>query len=148
MASDPNGVLTPDDYTYYAVQRRRVNDTYGMGVGQNAYQAALLQRQRDKGISDVGRAYEGNVRKLPQPFAKRGMLNSGLYGRARFDMENDRQRALKGYGDAYNDQMAGLYVSHMQLGQTKDSALSDVDMQEEARRATALAIKAGGGGVY
>jgi hypothetical protein len=146
MANDPQNVLTADDYTYYQVGRRRVNDTFALSKAQNDYQGGIATRARDRGLSDLKRQYQLAQRKFPQTYAKRGLLNSGLYNRGQYDLQLQNTMQKKNIQGSFGDQMGGLYMAGLQLGATRDSALSDIDMQEQARRATAQAIGVHNGG--
>lgn len=147
VVTDPKGLLNPDDYTHYQVQRRRINDTYNLGLPQNKWQRSLVRNEyaRDKG--DLSRQFAEMREQLPGGYAGRGLLNSGIYHRGLADLAGDRSRAFGRLRGGFEDQTFGLDLARQQLGQVRTNARSDIDDMEAARRAAvAASLRAATGG--
>ncbi len=147
QVKDPYGVLTADDFTNFQVQRQRVNDTYNLGAAQNQFQKNLLQLQYDQSVGDLKRAYAKGFRGLASPFSRRGLLNSGLYAQGRADYDTNYRTNLENATAMFNQNMSGIDLANSQLGDVKRSSLSEIDMRDAARRATAYSLKMNGVGV-
>ena len=144
---DPYGVLTADDFTNFQVQRQRVNDTFNLGVAQNQYQRDSLQQQYDQGLAGLKRRYAQGFRSLSSPWSRRGLLNSGLYQRGIKDYEDSYNQQLRDAAETFNQSLAGIDLSNQQLKSVKDASISEIDLRDAARRATAYSLKMGGIGV-
>lgn len=142
-SDEGRGDLTPDDYGYFQVARRRVTDTHGLNTFQNIYQADSLTKQRDISRQDLMRQFDRNRRKFSGGYAKGGIMNSGIYARHLADLYSDRDYGLNRIESQYAQQLAGLRLAQQQLDATKDNSLSDIDTQEAARRAAVAAALRG-----
>ena len=138
-----SSLLSPEDINYFATGRRRVNDTYNLGQAQGNY-------QRDVAAGAFGRA-QGNLLsqyakmrdRLPYGYARRGMLNSGIYQKGLADFAQDKNRAIGDLAGSYAEQTAGFDLAQRQLAQVRQSSLMDLDEQEQSRiAATAAALRA------
>lgn len=147
QVKDPYGVLTADDFTNFQVQRQRVNDTYNLGAAQNQYQKNLLQLQYDQSVGDLKRSYAKGFRSLPSQYSRRGLLNSGIYAQGKQDFNTNYNTNLDNMTKMFNQNMGGIDLSNTQLGDVQRSSLSEIDMRDAARRATAYSLKMNGIGV-
>ena len=145
--SDPYGVLTPEDFTSFQVQRQRVNDNYNIGTAQNDYQRSGLQLQYDQSVGDMKRAYAMQLRTLPGSFSKRNLLHSGLYEQAKSDFKTNWQAQQNNASQQFQHAKFGMDLAGTQLGDVRTSSLGEIDFKDSARRATAYNLRMNGIGV-
>ena len=141
------GVLSPDDFSYFEQQRRRIRNQYLQGTQQAKYQGSLLDAENSRSKRDLTRQF-GEIRnQLPGQFAGGGVLNSGIYQKALTDYATDRSTGFADLSARYLEQKQGLSQSLGQLSSIYKSSLDDVASSEAARRATAEAIRIAQGGI-
>lgn len=128
--------LSADEFNYFATNRRRIRDQYALGDIQNTFQQGVVGNQYGRSMGDLVATWDRQREKLPYGFAKRGMLNSGVYQNALSQYGQDRMRATANLNGQYQDQMNALRAAHDQLGFVRDQSLQDIDQQETARRQT------------
>jgi hypothetical protein len=130
------GDLTADDLNYFQTQKRRVNQTYGYGVGQNQWQRDSAKGAYDRSAADL-KAQFGQMRsQLPSAYAKGGLLNSGIYARGLDRFQADRTRARGNLLGDYNAQLSGLSLADRQLESVRRNSLDDLSSAAAARRAS------------
>lgn len=139
--SDPSGGLTPDDYNYYRTARWRVADTAALGLEQNEYQQRLARNAYGRNKTNLSDQFARMSEKFAGPYAGRGLLNSGIYNKDLTDFRVGRERQMGDLRMAYEDQLAGLNQARSQIERTHGSTLTDLNVQEQARRATADALR-------
>lgn len=134
------GLLNPEELSYFRTARRRVQDTYGMGAAQNQFEQGAAKRGYGRKLGDVTRQFDQMRSKIPWGFASRGMLNSGLHQKAVADYGIARTNTIGDLRGAHEDQMGALNLAAQQLGQIRTSTLSDVDEQQQSRVASIAAM--------
>lgn len=140
---DPKGALGPEDYNYFLARRRQVNDTYSLGDSQNRYQRQIADLGYNQQRQGLVQRFAQQRRALPGGYARRGMLNSGIYQRGRSDFMQNRDTQLGNLDQQYGLGQFGFDMAGTQLEQTRRSALDDLESQEVARRAAlAAALRA------
>lgn len=135
--ADPT--LNPEDLNWFASSRRRVNDTYNLGLAQNNYQQSVLGNQFARSLGDTTRQFSRMREKMPWAAARRGLMNSGIWNKQLADFGVDKNAAIANLTGQMNDQKFGLQLAQNQLGQIRGSALLDLNDQEAARRAAIAA---------
>lgn len=140
---DPQSILDND---YYRSARRRVNDTYGMGVSQNTQQQSQLRNTFGRQKGDLVRQFADMRERLPGSFAGRGMLNSGMYQHALTQFGDRRAQSFADLGQQQTDGLAGLQLARDQMEWTRGATLGDLEEQQAARRrAIAASLQAAQG---
>ena len=135
-----NPELDPTEVAYYDSLASRLNSTFDQSMAANQLQQTQLSTENDIRMEDLTRRFEQVRDKLPGGFAKRGILNSGIYNNALTEYGTDRSNAFSDMSRQFNNQMAGLQQQAAQLGQTKQTGLGDVEVQRAARRNAKAAI--------
>lgn len=135
-----NPELDPTELAYYDSLASRLNSTYDQAAANNQLQQTQLSTENDVRLEDLTRRFEQMRDKLPGGFAKRGVLNSGIYNNALTEYGTDRSNAFSDMSRQFNNQMAGLQQQAAQLGQTKQTGLADVELQRAAKRNAKAAI--------
>lgn len=72
-------VTDPYLQAYYDTQRRNVNDSYQMGLAQNAEQKSLSTLSYQQKLSALQDKLNQEQTTMPDTFANRGILHSGIY---------------------------------------------------------------------
>lgn len=138
-----SSLLSPEDINYFSTGRRRVNDTYNLGQAQGVYQRDVAAGNFGRSQRNLLSQYSKMRDRLPYGYAKRGMLNSGIYQKGIADFAQQKNQAIGDLGAQYGEQMAGFDLAQRQLGGVRSSALMDLDEQEQSRiAATAAALRA------
>lgn len=138
--------LNPEEINYYATRRRQVTDTHNLGQAQNTYQQGAMGRDLERTTGDLAYQYGQMRDKAPWGYAARGLLNSGIYQKGLYDLQQSGYvRPLNNITSQYQDQLGALQLASQQLGQVQSGALSDVDEAEKARIAAVAASLRGAG---
>lgn len=130
------GDLTSDDLNYFQTQKRRINQTYGYGIGQNQWQRDTSKGEYDRSLADLRAQFGQMRRQLPAQYAKGGMLNSGIYARGLDQWQSDFTRGQGNLAGQYNNQLAGLTLADRQLESVRRNSLDDLASAGTARRAS------------
>lgn len=135
--------LDPMDIATYAAQRRKAQAGYGQGLAQATYDQNMSQTKLTRDLGDVDQSYARKRENLPGQYARRGLMNSGIYqgalGRHAADQTQERQRALQ----SYQERLGQLEINKQNLGQNLNLAMTEIAEQEAARRAQIAAALRG-----
>lgn len=131
--------LNPEDFNYFRQARRRVDQTYQLGLGQNQYQREVVGNAYGRQRADLVRRFGQMRDRIPGSFARRGMLNSGMHQKAWADFASDRARSYDDLRAQRDDQLAGLTLARNQMESTRRWAVDDLEEQETARLAAIAA---------
>lgn len=142
--ADPKGTLNPEDYTHFRTQKWRVNDTYNLAQAQNTHEQNSARNERERTLQELTRQFTSQRQGLANGWARRGMMNSGLWQKHLGDFNTARNQAFAHTRGHYQDQLGGLDLAKQQLGTVRTNALSDIDIQQAARRAAVQAMRSGG----
>lgn len=142
--ADPRGHLDPEDYTRFRTAKWRINDTYALGRQQNTHERNSLTNERSRSLQELARQFTQQRDGLAGGFAKRGLMNSGIWQKQLSDFNTHRNMARGHLEGAYADQLGGNKLARQQLNSVRVNALSDIDVQAAARRAAVEAMRAGG----
>lgn len=146
--------LDPFAQDYYNAARRRVDDTYQIGLTNNndrQQQADMTFQQRLQGLQD---RLDQERNQLPDAYAAHGLINSGIYNYGSQPGQSGGMGALQRFQLNYNTQLGDLrnqqtsvdtQYGHQgqQLGQTYHDqlgALSTQQADDVARQSIADAI--------
>lgn len=138
--ADPRGQLNPEDYNYFLTKRRQINDTLGLGTAQTQYQRNTSRLGHNQRRQQLVQQFSRVGERLPGRFARRGLLNSGLYHKGVAEHLRDRDASLANLDQDFNQQLYGLDLADTQLEAVRRSALDDIEAQEAARRAAIAAM--------
>lgn len=139
------GDLGPEDYNWFQTARRKVNDSYSLGVSQNQFSKDSLSNAYARSQGDLASKYALARPNLGTSYAKRGLLNSGIYQQGLVNFNTDQGKAYSDLASAYQDQLGGYDLARSQLEQTRAGATQDLADQEAARRAAvAASLRAAG----
>lgn len=130
--------MTPEETHYYLSKRNQLNESYGLGAAQNNYQAGTVRNAYTRQLGDYARQYDKVREKIPYGFARRGMMNSGLYQKALTDYNTERNAGYANMQGAFNDQIGAYDLALGQMGQVKQSSLTEVDAQQKLAETAAL----------
>lgn len=140
------GGLDAQALTGFNVQKRRVNEAYGLGLAQNRFQKSRTRNEYTRGRRDLVARFGEARRELPGAYAQGGLLNSGLWQKRVADFNAERQRALGSLQGRFREENSGLRLARRQLEQVRRGALDDIKSQRAARRsATASALRSARG---
>lgn len=134
------GLLDPEELSYFRTARRRVQDTYGLGAAQNTFEKGRAGATFARNVGDLTKQFDAMRSKVPWSFAGRGLLNSGLHQKAVADFDVNRTSSFGNLRAQYDDQLGGLDLAAQQLAAVRAGALSDVDDQERSRVAAIAAM--------
>jgi hypothetical protein len=130
-----DGYLNVEDDTYFRQGKRRVKDTYLLGLNQNQYQRDTVRNAYGRQRGDLVQQYAQLRDRIPGSFAARGMLNSGMQEKAWRDFKDQRQNAYANLAGQRDDQLSGLTLARNQLASTRAGTLDDLEEQRTARLA-------------
>lgn len=133
------GDFNPEDWNYFRQSRRRIDDAYMLALPQNQWEARSQANQFQRAKGDMAEQFARQRVQLPQQFAGRGLLNSGIYQDALSKFGANRSRATANLRQQYEEQRFGTDLARQQLEQTRGNALEDIEWQEAARRAAIAA---------
>ena len=126
--------LDPESVNSFETSRRRVRTTYGQGLAQNTFQKGRLDQAAGRGRFDLMKRFDAMRNKMPGGFAKRGLLNSGIYQESLANYGADRLTATNRFEEDTLGAQNQLQLGANQLDELYKDALTDIDGQESARR--------------
>lgn len=125
---------TPTEIAMWGNQRMQVADQYGNTSAQLAFQRAMQQGQESQDWSGMNRQFDRTRETLPGQFARRGLLNSGIYGNALTQYAQDRYHATAGLALKYQQSLGQLNLNQQQAQTNYTSGTSQIYNSETARR--------------
>ena len=134
-----SSLLNPDEVGYFNTARRRVTDSYGIGQAQNAYQRDTAASAFARSQGTLMQRYAQMRDRLPYGYAKRGLLNSGIYQKGLADFAQQKNQAIGDLAGQFQDQNAGFDLAQRQLASVYSGAGMDLDEQEKQREAAVAA---------
>ena len=119
----------------YDTRRSQARQAYANMAAQNTFSSGQAGLGYGRSVRDLTRKFDQMRSRLPGGFARRGLLNSGIYGSAlqnyatnRANTMNDLQQQLAG--------TQGQYALQGQMGEnTLNTALAAIQAEQDARRA-------------
>lgn len=137
--------LSMDEVGFFGRNRRRVDNTWELGSAQNRFQKQAAGETYAQNLGSLTRQFTQMREKMPYGFARRGTMNSGLWGRALGEYATNRSTAFGNLATNYNRQQAGFRLTDEQLANVKSESHKDIDNQEAMRIATiAASLRAAG----
>lgn len=126
--------LSPVDLAAYDQQRQAASSTYGSGLAQLQYQRGVAGQNYGNTQYNLAHQYSLQRAALPGGYARRGLLNSGIYGNALSEADQSQSRALSQASLGYQQQLGGYGINEQNLGSTYTNALANIGAAESARR--------------
>ena len=136
--------LYPHEKQWFQAQRSRAKQAFELGSAQSTYERDLSNRQAGWNRGDLIRNYSRQRESFSNPWNKRGMLNSGMYGQALQRYTGDHQRDLQRQGQANQWKNEGFDMAGDQLARVRDEALTELQNQEREYQNTLATILRGG----
>lgn len=154
----PAANSTTDPYlsAYYAMQTQNVKDNYGMQMAQNAQAQNLGDISFSQKLQALNDKLGQEQNTFEDPYASRGLLNSGIFNNDTANTDNMGAKQLFAYNSGLarsnlNQQQQGADAAYQQRGTQLNNTMSDqlqgiqqVQAADQARSAINDAITAGG----
>ncbi len=135
--------LTSDEGNYFRTRERQVKDTYNIGQAQNTYQQQTGKQQFGRATTDLARKFDQMREQMPWGHARRGTLNSGIWGGDLQRYATDRSTATTNLNAGYQEQLGALQLAQQQLAAIKGGGLLDMEDAKEARLRTVAEMISG-----
>ncbi len=135
--------IDPAEQAAYDNQRRRATDTFQFGQSRYAAQRGNIQQNQGLDTNRLARRFDRMRESLPGGYARRGLLNSGLYKRGLTDMGLDRQAAFSDLTAKYQQMLSNLSFDQYGAGIQYGNQIGDIDDAERVRRAQLAAALQG-----
>lgn len=129
--------LTPEEGNFFRTKKRQVTDTYNLGEAQLKFQKDTAGQQFGRAKTDLARKFDQMRDKMPWGHAKRGTMNSGLWGLDLGQYGKERGSAQSNLGATYQEQLGAMNLAGQQMAAVKAGGLLDLDEAEQARLAMA-----------
>ncbi len=127
--------LSPWEIAAYQTRQDQASTAYQNSLASNTYQRSMLgianQRNRDR----MGQQWTQYRNQLPGGYARRGLLNSGIYKQALTDYANNRQRSFDDLDFSYTTQLGQYDLDKQNFTNTYNAGLTGIEAERAARRA-------------
>lgn len=131
--------LDPMDIYQFGSMRRKAK----LGVAQNNaqynYNRTGIRDAYNINKKDLNYKFSQARTQLPGQFAKRNLLNSGIYGDALKQYAKQREMAQNAQMTNYMNQFGGLGLQRSQFNDTYANTMLDINEAENAKRASIAA---------
>jgi hypothetical protein len=128
--------LDPMDIYQFDSARRKTRLGYAQDNAQNNLQRSQLRSQSQIQRKDLNYKFGQIRQQLPGGFAKRNLLNSGIYGDALRQYAKQREMATNAQMTGYMNQFGQLGLQRAQTNDTYANSMADIIEAENAKRAT------------
>jgi len=131
--------MSPEEIAAYESRRAALRGQYAASQAQNTYNQGLARIGYTTGSRDLTRQFDQMRQRLPGGYAKRGLLNSGIYKQG---LENYGVERANSFGDLQQRLQSAL--GQFTIDQQSSSAnygtgLAQIATEEAARRAALAA---------
>lgn len=134
--------ISPAESTAYENRRRRARDTYEGGLAALESQRGDVMAKQGLDTAQFTRNWDQSRNRLPGGYARRGLLNSGIYKRGLEQYAQARQQASSQLGLRYQAMLNQMNQQQMAAGLQFNNTMGDLYDQEAMRRAEiAAALK-------
>lgn len=131
--------IDPAEQAGWDNRRRRATNQYQIGQAQSTFNRGQLTANRGIETGNLAKQYDRMRTRLPGSYAKRGMLNSGIYGQGLQDYGSDRVGAFGQLAQRYASQFGQLDLSDQAATTTYNDNIGDIYDQERIRRSQVAA---------
>lgn len=112
----------------------RIGLQHDLGTAQNDWEKGTAKLGYQWNVDDAVRQFARQRAGLPGQFNRRGMAESGMWGRALTDFESDRARNLSRMYGSLQNKLSGFTINQDALDRIRKQAYADLDAQKEAVR--------------
>ncbi len=149
MATSATSAMDPLLQQYYDMQRRNVNDTYQIGLSENAAAKSMTDLSYQQKLMALQDKLDQEQGRLPDPYAARGLMNSGIWNwngagqmgaKQQFAYDSALAKTNMEQQQSSLDSQYGL--KNTELGTTNQDSLAGIQSQEAADQARQAASDA------
>lgn len=134
--------IDPAEQLAWDNQRRAARNTYQGSLVNLDFQRGAAQQNQGLDFNKLTTQFDQMRNNLPGGFAKRGLLNSGIYGDKLQQYGTARSSAFSDLASKYQQMLGGLGQQQNAAGINYSNTLGGVDDQEAIRRSQiAAALK-------
>lgn len=135
--------IDPIEQEAWDNRRSRARSTFETTSAQNEFRRSNILQNQGLDTASLARRFDRMREQLPGGYARRGLLNSGIYGQGLKRYGEDRQSAQTNLYARYQ-QMLGDLSMQQQLGAVNYmNTVGDINDQERVRRAQIAAALQG-----
>ena len=138
--ANPNGSNPYGVDAGYLMNKRRVEDNYGISKAAIDYSKSTATRDYGQGVQKFNQVWGQNARQQPWGWGARGMLRSGAQRNATDNFNWNRGVQSQEMYQNYQDRMFGYNQQQASLAQQRSRDLEGLELSE-AQRIAALAAQ-------
>lgn len=127
--------MTPWEIAAYQNRTDQAGTAYQNSLAQDTFSRSMADVYFQRNSDRLGQQFDKSRSQLPGSFARRGLLNSGIYQQALTDYANSRQQAFGDLNFDYSNQKGQLDVNKQGFTNTYNTSLTGVEAEKAARRA-------------
>lgn len=127
--------IDPAEMAAWDGRRRRATNQYQVGQAQGQFNRSLGKQNQGIETRNLTQQYGQMRENLPGSYARRGMLNSGIYGRGLQQYGTQRTTAFGDLASKYQQQFGQLDLTDQANTVNYNDQLGDINDQERVRRA-------------
>jgi hypothetical protein len=135
--------IDPAEQAAYDNQRRRATDTFQFARSNFAFQRGNVQQNQGIDTNKLARQFDQMRERLPGGYARRGLLNSGIYKRGLTNYGLERQSGFADLAAKYQQMLGQLNMNEFGAGIDYGNTIGDINDQERIRRAQLAAALQG-----
>jgi hypothetical protein len=132
--ADPALELDYGTQAALAAARSKASNTYGQARATNDYQRSSLDARFNQNQAQMGLQWDRQRGKLPGGYARRGLLNSGVYHQGLQDYAVNRGNAYNQALQQYGEQAGAIGLQGQSTEQTYADAMATIAAQEQMAR--------------
>lgn len=126
--------IEPAEQASWDGRRRRATNQYQRGQAQGVFNRGVARQNEGIETRDLAQRYGKMRENLPGQFARRNMLNSGIFGRALQDYGSERTTSFGNLASRYQQQFGQLDLTDQSATGGYNDQLGDINEQEALRR--------------
>jgi len=127
--------LSPEELAAYNTRRNVANTAANRSLAYLTYQRQQAEQNYGQERNRVQTAWNQNWYNQQGGFGRRGLFNSGIFRGAGTNWQQQSDNALADQRRAYDQLLGGLGQQELNVEATRNSALSGVDAEQQARQA-------------
>lgn len=116
-------------------RRSAARQRYSNALAGTTFQRAEMGRQNEVNMANQARGQQRQRSTFGDPYAGRGLMKSGIYGRGLRNFYMDMAEQQRSLQDQYLSGMGGLNIAEIQNEGSLAEQISSIDAEEQARRA-------------
>lgn len=126
---------SPGQNYQWGVRRRNAAQGLARNVAQTQFSRGGIYANRTAETQSLKDQYNQMRQRIPQNFAGRGLLGSGLYAQGLQDYGKQRTNAFGDMARKYQQQLGQLSINEANYNQDYANQMSDIASEEAVRRA-------------